>query len=170
MLKDRRLAVALIVVSAAVLAYVVWGGSDEDKILARLKEVAHAIETRPGETNYLARTARINGVFKDALEPTVTFSAAELAGTTGVRPLAVLAGSAPESFGDVTVSVGATDIHVEGALAHAVSQVTLTGSRGGELRREQRNVRFELRRAGRDWRVGAIEVEAQREAQPEARP
>jgi len=70
----------------------------------------------------------------------------------------------------VTVSVGATDIHVEGALAHAVSQVTLTGSRGGELRREQRNVRFELRRAGRDWRVGAIEVEAQREAQPEARP
>jgi hypothetical protein len=170
MLKDRRLALALVAVSAAVLAYVVWGGSDEDKILARLKELAHALETRPDETNVLARTARINGVFKEALEPNVTFSAPELPGTTGIRPLALLAGQAPESFGDVTVSVGATDIHVEGALAHAVSQVTLTGARGGELRREQRNVRIELRRAGTDWRVGAIEVEPQKEAQPEARP
>lgn len=170
MLKDRRFALALIAVSVAVLAYVVWGGSDEDKILARLKELAHAIETRPGETNVLARTARINGVFKDALEPTVTFSAPELSGTSGIRPLALLAAQAPESFGDITLAVGATDIHVEGAVAHAVSQVTLTGARGGELRREQRNVRFELKRAHTAWRVAAIDVEPQKEAQPEARP
>ncbi len=167
---NRRLALALIAVSAAVLAYVVWGGSDEDKILARLKDVARAVETRPDETNVLARTARINGVFKDALEPGVTFSAPELPAETGIRSLAVLAGQAPQRFGDLTVSVGATDIHVEGAIAHAVSQVLLTGSRGGELRREQRNVRFELRRSGGNWRVGAVEVEADKEAQPEARP
>jgi hypothetical protein len=170
MLAGRRSALALVAVSVLLLAYVVFGGSDEDKILARLKEVARAIETRPDETNVLLRTARINGVFKEALEPGVTFTAPELAAESGVRALAVLAGQAPERFGDVTVSVGATDIHVDGALAHVVSQVTLTGSRGGELRRDQRNVRFELRRSGGEWRIGAVEVEPTKEAQPEARP
>ena len=170
LLRGRRVALALVVVSAAVLAWVVWGGSDEDKILARIKELARAVETRPDETNVLARTARINGVFKEALEPNVTFSAPELPSQMGSRPLALLAGQAPQSFGDVTLSVGATDIHVDHAVAHAVSQVTLTGSQGGELRREQRNVRFELARHGGDWRVAAIEVEARSEAQPEARP
>jgi ketosteroid isomerase-like protein len=170
MFRGRRLAVLSIVVSAALLAYVAWGGSDEDKILARLKELARAIETRTDETNVVLRTARINGIFKQALEPAVTFTAPELEAQTGIRPLAVLAGQAPESFGDVTVSVGATDIHIEGSIAHAVSQVTLTGSRGGELRRDQRNVRFELRRSSGDWRVNAIDVGPKSEAQPEARP
>lgn len=170
MLTGRRSALALIAVSLGLLAYVIFGGSDEDKILARLKEVGRAVETRSDETNVLLRTGRINGVFKDAMEPTVTFSAPELGAVNGTLELAKLAGRAPENFGDVTVSVGPTDIHVEGAVAHAVSQVTLTGSRGGELRREQRNVRFELRRSSGTWRVGAIEVEATKEAQPEARP
>ena len=170
MLRGRRLGLALVAASLALLAYVVFGGSDEDKVLARLREVARAVETRSDETNPLLRTARINGVFKEALEPDVTFTAPELGSVSGARALAVLAAEASANFGDVTLSVGATDIHVEGAVAHAVSQVTLTGARGGELRREQRNVRFELRRTSGDWRIGAIEVEPTKEAQPEARP
>jgi hypothetical protein len=170
MLRGRRLGLALVAASLALLVYVVFGGSDEDKVLSRLKEVARAVETRSDETNALLRTARINGVFKQALEPDVRFTAPELGSMSGTRALAVLAGEAPLNFGDVTVSVGATDIHVEGPVAHAVSQVTLTAARGGELRREQRNVRFELRRSGGDWRIGAIEVEPAKEAQPEARP
>lgn len=170
MLSGRRLAIALIVASLVVLAYVVFGGSDEDKVLARLKEVARAVETRSDETNVLLRTARVNGVFKAALTPDVTFTAPELESQTGIRALAVLAGDAPARFGEVTLSVGATDIHVEGAIAHAVSQVTLTAARGGELRRDQRNVRFELRRSGGDFRISAIDVEPKQEAQPEARP
>ena len=170
MLKSRRFGLVLVVASLALLAYVVFGGSDEDKILARLKEVARAVETRSDETNVLLRTARINGVFKAALEPDVTFTAPELGSRAGSRALAVLAGDAPVRFGEVTLSVGATDIHVEGAVAHAVSQVTLTAARGGELRRDQRNVRFELRHAGGEWRIATIEVEATKEAQPEARP
>jgi hypothetical protein len=170
MLKGRRLALVLITGSLLLLAYVVFGGSDEDRILARLKEVARAVETRADETNVLLRTARINGVFKQAMEPGVTFTAPELTSQSGAGSLATLAGQAPARFGDVTLAVGATDIHVEGAIAHAVSQVTLTASRGGELRRDQRNVRFELRHSGGEWRIGAIEVEPTKEAQPEARP
>ena len=170
MLKGRRFGLALVAASLALLAYVVFGGSDEDKVLARLKEVARAVETRADETNVLLRTARLNGVFKEALEPDVTFTAPELGSVSGRHALAVLAGGTPVNFGAVTVSVGATDIHVEGAVAHAVSEVTLTAARGGELRREQRSVRFELRRSSGDWRIGAIDVEARKEAQPEARP
>ncbi|HTQ06046.1 MAG TPA: hypothetical protein VMI54_19425 [Polyangiaceae bacterium] len=169
MWNGRRGALALIAVSAGVLVYVIGGSSDEDRILARLREIARAVETRPDETD-VARAARIDGVFETALEPGVTFGAPELPAVSGVRPLAVFAAAAPASFGELTLSVGATDIHVEGAIAHAVSELTLTGSRGGELRREHRSVRCELRRSGAAWRVGAIEVEPEKEAQPEARP
>jgi ketosteroid isomerase-like protein len=170
MFTGRRFGLALVFASLALLAYVVFGGADEDKILARLKEVARAVETRSDETNVVLRTARINGVFKDAMDPNVTFSAPELGSEVGTLALAKLAGQAAVNFGDLTLSVGATDIHVEGAVAHAVSQTTLTAARGGELRRDQRNVRVELRHAGSDWRIAAIEVEPTKEAQPEARP
>ena len=165
-----RVALAVIVGSLALLAYVIFGGSDEDKILLRLKELANAVETKPDETNVILRTARINGVFKQGLEPTVAFSAPELQSESGIQNLATLAGQAPQAFGELTLSIGATDIHVEGAVAHAVSQVTLTGTRGGELRRDRRNVRFELKRSGGEWRVNSIDVEATKEEQPEARP
>lgn len=170
MLTRSRLALGVVVASLALLAYVIFGGSDEDKILARLKELASAVETKPDETNVVFRTARINGVFKEALDPAVAFSAPELPSQSGIQNLATLAAQAPQLYGDVTLSVGATDIHVEKSFVRAVSQVTLTGSRGGELRRETRNVRFELKRSGGDWRVSAIDVEAPSEAQPEARP
>ncbi len=165
-----RVALAVVVASVALLAYVIFGGSDEDKILARLKELASAVETKTDETNIVLRTARINGVFKEGLDPMVVFSAPELQTQRGIRDLATLAGGAGQAFGEISLGIGATDIHVEGNLARAVSQVTLTGTRGGELRREERNVRFELRRWEGEWRVSAIDVAAKSEAQPEARP
>ena len=170
MLNRSRLALVVVIASLALLAYVIFGASDEDRILARLKELASAVETKTDETNIVFRTARINGVFKQGLEPTVTLSAPELQTQSGIRELATLAAQAPQVYGDLTLSIGATDIHVEGAVARAVSQVTLTGNRGGELRREERNVRFELHRAGGEWRVTAIHVAERSEAQPEARP
>jgi hypothetical protein len=170
MVTRSRIALGVVIASLALLAYVIFGGSDEDKILARLKEVASAVETKTDETNVLFRTARINGVFKEALDPNVAFSAPELPSQHGISNLAKLAAQAPEAFGDITLAIGATDIHVEKSAARAVSQVTLTGSRGGELRRERRNVRFELVRSSGEWRVSAIDVEARSEEQPEARP
>jgi ketosteroid isomerase-like protein len=170
MLNRSRIALVVVIASVALLAYVIFGASDEDQILARLKELASAVETKTDETNIILRTARINGVFKEGLEPTVTLTAPELQSQSGIRELATLAGQAPQVYGDLTLSIGSTDIHVEGAAARAVSQVTLTGTRGGELRREQRNVRFELKQSGGEWRVSAIDVEAKSEAQPEARP
>ena len=92
----------------------------------------------------------------------------QIASANTLGKSATLAGQTPQVYGDLTLSVGSTDIHVEDTHARAVSQVTLTGTRGGELRRDQRNVRFELKQRGGEWRVSAIDVEAKSEAQPEA--
>jgi hypothetical protein len=48
--------------------------------------------------------------------------------------------------------------------------VTVTGTVGGELRRDKRVVRFTLREREGDWRVSFIEVEPKTHEEPEARP
>src|SRR5689334_12898482 len=92
-----HLALGLTLGSAALLVYALVGDSDEEKILSRLKELAHAVETRSDE-NVLFRQARVNKVFKEALEPNVSLRAPELPTTTGVPELAKLAALAPQGF------------------------------------------------------------------------
>jgi hypothetical protein len=170
-LSRTHLALGLTVGSAALLAYALFGDSDEEKIMARLKELAHAVETRSDES-IVFRQARVNRTFKEALEQTVSFRAPELSTTTGIPELSKLAAVAPQGFGEIALTVGETDIRIddEANLARAVSLVTLTGSRGGELRREKRHVRFTLHESGGEWRVVEIDVEARSNEQPEARP
>ena len=164
-----RFAWLLVLGSLGVLGYVVFGSSDDDKILLRLKELASAVETQSDES-ILFRTARINKAFKAGLDPGVTFRAPELPSKSGIRELAPLAAGAGQMFGTVRLSVGSTDIHIDGDVAHAVSEVTLTSARGNELHGDHRSVRFELRREGGEWRVSSIDVAAKSGEQPEARP
>jgi hypothetical protein len=170
-LSRTHLALGLTVASLGLLAYALLGGSDEERIMARLKELARAVETRSDES-IVFRTARVNKTFKEALEQTVSLRAPELPATTGIPELTKLAAVAPQGFGEIALTVGETDVRIddEANLARAVSVVTLTGSRGGELRREKRHVRFTLHESGGEWRVVEIEVEARSNEEPEARP
>jgi hypothetical protein len=170
-LSRTHLALGLTAVSAGVLAYAIFGSSDEAEIMARLKELSRAVETRSDES-IIFRQARVNRTFKEALEPNVSFRAPELPTTMGIPELTKLATIAPQGFGEIGLSVGETDIRIddEANLARAVSVVTLTASRGGELRREKRNVRFTLHESGGEWRVVEVDVEARGNEQPEARP
>jgi hypothetical protein len=170
-LSRTHLALLLTVGSAALLVYALFGDSDEEKIMARLRELAHAVETRSDES-IVFRQARVNRTFKEALEQNVSLRAPELPSTTGIPELTKLAAVAPQGFGEIALSVGETDIRIDddANLARAVSLVTLTGSRGGELRREKRHVRFTLHESGGEWRVVEIDVEARSNEQPEARP
>jgi hypothetical protein len=169
MFTRSRVALAVIALSVALLAYVMFGSSDEDKVVSRVKELASAIETRADES-ILFRTARINKTFKESLEPDVTFRAPELPPSSGLRELALLAAEAGQRFGSVRLSVGATDVHVDHDLARAVAEITLTSERGNELHGDRRSVRFELRREGGDFRVSSIDVAPKSGEQPEARP
>jgi hypothetical protein len=167
----RTAALAVVIASVALLGYVLFHESDEDRILARLEELARGVETSPGE-NMAFRTLRLRKLFDEALEPEVRFSATELDDTTGRKELAALAGSAPNTFGNLDVSIGSTDIRInrERGDAEVASQVTLTSTRGGELQRDTRQVRFELRKSDGEWRVSAIRVAPKTDEEPEARP
>jgi hypothetical protein len=170
-LSRRTVAIAVVLGSLGLLGYVLFSDSDEERILARLEELARAVETSSGE-NVAFRTLRLKGVFEEALEPQVRFSAAELDDTTGRQELAALAGSAPQVFGDLDISIGSTDVRINRELksADVASEVTLIGTRGGELRRDTRQVRFELQKTDGEWRVSAIRVQAETHEEPEARP
>ncbi|HEY3498544.1 MAG TPA: hypothetical protein VGK73_27830 [Polyangiaceae bacterium] len=168
-LSRKHIAIGVIAASILLLVYALLGSSDEDRVMERLKELASAVETKEGES-LVFRTARINGVFKEALEKNAALTSPELGTTTGRQELAALAGQATRLSPEFQVSLGETDVRLEGEEARVVSVVTLTGTRDGELRRDQRHVRFLLRKTDGDWRVAAIDVEAKSEDQPEARP
>jgi hypothetical protein len=170
-LSRTHLALGLTVASLSLLGYALFGDSDEEKIMSRLKELANAVETRSDES-IIFRQARLNRVFQDALEDNVTLRAPELPTTSGVSDLVKLAALAGQGFGTIGLSIGETDVRIddEANVARAVSLVTLTGSRDGELRREKRHVRFTLHESGSEWRVVEIAVEPRSNEQPEARP
>lgn len=170
-LSRRAAALAVVIASVGLLGYVLLHESDEDRILALLEKLARGVETSPGE-NVAFRTLRLKKLFEEALEPQVSFSAAELDDTTGRKELAALAGSAPTTFGNLDVSIGSTDVRInrERGDAEVASQVTLTSTRGGELRRDTRQVRFELNETDGEWRVSAIRVAPKTNEEPEARP
>jgi hypothetical protein len=165
----KYLAIGVIVASLALLAYALFGASDEERIMTRLKELASAVETKEGE-NLIFRTARLNRAFEEALDPNARLSAPELPSTTGRKELAALAGGATRFSPNFQVSLGETDVRIDGGEARVVSVVTLTGTQEGELRRDQRHVRFSLRKSGSDWQVTSIDVQARSEDDPEARP
>jgi hypothetical protein len=170
-LSRRGVAVLAVVGSLGILAWLLLGDSDETKILARLDELANAVETKADE-NMAFRALRLKGVFQEGFEPGAALRAPELPETNGVKELTTLAAGVPRFYGNLDVSIGETDVHVEREAheARVTAGVTVTGTVGGELRRDKRVVRFTLREREGDWRVSFIEVEPKTHEEPEARP
>jgi hypothetical protein len=170
-LSRRGAAVLAVLASLGILAWLMLGDSDETKILARLGELANAVETKSDE-NMAFRALRLKPVFDEGLEPGAALRAPELPETNGVKDLTALAASVPRFYGDLDVSIGETDVRIEPEAheARVTAAVTVTGNVGGELRRDKRVVRFTLRERDGEWRVSFIEVEPKTHEEPEARP
>ncbi len=167
----RTLAIIVLAASAAALGWLIFGGSDEERIRAQLIKLCDAVGTREGEALPF-RTARLNGAFTELLQPDVTFDAPELERAQGIRQLSLLASSGPRLFGQFSVSLEQTEISLDqkAKQARATALVLLTGDGGGELRRDRRTVQFQLSKADGDWKVYGIQVAAKTDEQPEARP
>ena len=147
------------------LAFVVWllaSDSDEEKIRARLDDLALAVSSRNDE-NLAFRRLRLKSDFEEMLTTDVRLSVPELPLTTGRQELARLAGTAPRFFGELDISIGSTEISIDEAtdVATAVSEVTVSGN-SGEFRRDTRKVTFTLKEDGGDWLVSRIDVEPKR--------
>ena len=170
-LSRRGAAIFAIVASLGVLAWLFIGDSDETKILARLEELANAVETNSDE-NMAFRALRLKNVFEEGFEPGASLRAPELSTTNGVKDLTALAASVPQVYGQLDVSIDETDVRIDSAAheARVTAGVTVTGTTGGELRRDKRVVRFTLRERDGEWRVELIDVEPKTHEEPEARP
>ncbi|HEV8247186.1 MAG TPA: hypothetical protein VGP93_15520 [Polyangiaceae bacterium] len=165
------MAVLVLAASTGLLGWLLFGESDEERIRSNLRSLAAAVATREDESIPF-RTARLNGVFKELLHPDVTLEAPELAQIRGRRDLALLAASAPRAYGAFTISLEETEVEISAGSnrARATARVSLIGKQDGELRRDRRNVRFQLQKQGSTWLVGEIYVAAKTDEQPEARP
>lgn len=142
------------------LAWALLGDSDEEKIRARLDQVAHAVGSKQGE-NLAFRALRLRSAFEESLESTVRFTAPELRASKGLHELTQLAAAAPRRFGDFDVSISDAEIAIDEATQQAtvVAEATLTGL-SDQVRREARRVRFTLRKNDGEWRVSSIDAEA----------
>jgi hypothetical protein len=167
----RTLALVVIASSLALLAWLFLADTDEAKILARLEALADAVETKQNE-NPGFRALRLRPVFQDGFEPGALLRAPELPNTSGIQALTALAASVPRAYGELDVSIGETDVRIDRQAheARVTAGVTLTGTVGGELRRDKRVVRFTLRERDDEWRVELIDVEPKTHEEPEARP
>ena len=148
--------------AALCVAGLVWallGDSNEEKIRARLAQLAHAVGSKQGE-NLAFRALRLKKAFQEGLDSDVRFSASELPAASGLDALARIAAGAPRLFGDFDVTIDGPEITIDEAAHQAtvLSQVTLTGL-SDQLRREARRVRFTLRERDGEWRVSSIDVE-----------
>ena len=160
----------LIAVAAAFwLGFVAWlllSDSDEEKIRARLDQLAHVVGSSPDE-NMAFRALRLKSKFEELLALNVALAAPELPTTTGRTELTQLAASASRLFGEFSVSIGDTEITIDKKRreANAVSAVTLTSS-STDYKREERRVRFTFHEYDGEWQVSRIDVEERRAASP----
>ena len=156
----RQTALIVLVLSLGTLGFLWFGGESDEQAVARsLHELADAVRSREGES-LVFRSARLNGAFKDRLDPGVTLDAPELSRLSGIRALVELGAGAPRLYGDFDVEVGDLEIEVErpARTARATGVVTLTGRAEGEARRETRRVTFRLAESRGEWLVDGIEV------------
>ena len=93
-LSRRAVAVAVLIGSVALLGWLFFAESDEQRILSNLQRLTAVLGTREGEA-ITFRTARLNGEFKELLHPDVTLDAPELERAQGIQALSLLAASAP---------------------------------------------------------------------------
>ncbi len=170
---NRKIAIAAIVAGAALVLFALMHRtSDEDRVKARLDTLAQVVHF-DADDNLLLRGARIQRAFADLFVPDVVVRAADLPGSSQGRDgLVALATKPPVpletaqlDFEHVVVSVDAAH-HTARAQADAV--VTSTDSAGAHRDRRQAVFRF-VDQDG-SWRIAAMDVAADEDLPPEARP
>jgi hypothetical protein len=156
----RWILIALALCGLALIGYALFAEpSDEERILAQLERLEHAVSVEEPAQNMLLRKSRIDSEFREIFDKDVSFAIPELSGShTGRNELGLLAARAGTyyetidlGFSDVSVTVGNVGAHVRGS-------ATLTASRSGNPERDTRQVEFQFSKVDGDWLVTSISV------------
>lgn len=145
-----------------VLGIASWPSSDEEAIAAKLQKLAEVVAIE-GEENPVMRTARLRREFAELFEEDALVLIPELQrGARGRRELADLGARGPILYSTLTVDFAGVETIVDSGKksARTKSLAKLSGTRGGEIRRDERKLRIEWKKEGGEWLMGEVRVEA----------
>ncbi len=164
----RWLAIGAVVLGLIAVLYAVFSRpSDEERIRAVIDRLARVVSVSPDEKNVVIRAARLKRDFAEILTKDVAVTIPELTSLRGGRDeLAGVGARAGSYYQSADISISDVEIEIDDKKTRAQvrSVATLTGSRGAELERDERRVRFELVQRDGDWLIDAIRVGAAEEA------
>ncbi len=165
---SRRLALgALLALGAALGGYLLWGPSDQRRVLATTRELLASVNSLPGDTD-AQRRRRVQSALERFALPDVSLSVPELGVVEGRAALLALLEDA-DGIG-LDVRIEQSDVRVARESASATLLVAISTTTLGERRREVRTVSVELGRLSDAFVVLRIAASAPSREQPEARP
>ncbi len=159
------LAGAAVALSAGL--YLVFGDSDQKRVLGALRELGAAVSSRAAESDR-EHAARLRAALERHALPNVSLSAPELGTVEGREELVALLARAEGT--SLTVGIEQADVRVDSKRAQATLLVSLLVRVPGEERRQVRTLSADLVRRGSELRVSALALSAPSREQPEARP
>lgn len=148
-------AAALLVAAAVVL--VVRGRSPERQVRRRLTTLAERFSKAAGESN--STMALKMYTFSDLFLASVTLDLADFAGngTYSSSEIGSQASRVRRSFNVIKLDFGGMTVRLDGEAARASLTADLRiEERSGEVQRDIRELVFDLRHDGDEWRIGAV--------------
>lgn len=167
MFTRRRLTQVAVVVLLAGGTFLVFGSSEERRVLEALREIAAAASSQRGDTR-LSRQRRIAATFRKRVSDSAVLVVPELGAVEGRSASSELFAQAHDV--GLEVSIEESDVHIEGRRARATLLVEVRFRPTGEERVERRDVVVDLERAGDEYQVVRVDVGPASREEPEARP
>jgi hypothetical protein len=165
--KRGRFGVVLLLMLAGLGGYLVFGASDERRVLGVLRELGATLTTQSGDSD-TSRQRRVESALLRLASPGIVLEIPELGQTTGAGRIAALLASA-EGI-PMRLSIEQSSVNLEGARAQATLLVSLSFDSRGEERIEKRTLTAQLSRRGSVFLIETLRVSSRSREQPEARP
>ncbi|MFZ5892217.1 MAG: hypothetical protein ACOY0T_14260 [Myxococcota bacterium] len=163
----RKVVSGVLVLSALVGAYLVWGPSDQRRVLSVLRELLLSASALPNDDER-SRRRRVESALARLTLPSLSLSIPELGLLEGHAAILELLDTASGSAFEVNIEQ--SDVRLARNSADATLLVALTLTALGERRRQVRTVTAELVRHSDGFRVSRLVASAESREQPEARP
>lgn len=157
----------MIAVGAAAGGYLLWGPSEQRRVLATVRELFSSVNALPGDTD-AQRRRRVQSALERLALPNVSLSAPELGVLEGRAALLALLEDADGTALDLRIEQ--SDVRLARDVASATLLVAMSSTTLGERRRQVRTVSVDLRRVQGAFAVASIGASAVSREQPEARP
>lgn len=163
----RSLGIVSGVLGVGIGGYLLFGSSDQRRILSSLHELAASASSLPGDSD-AARGRRFRAALGRLALPSVVLSVPELGTFEGYEEIAS-AFALADGLG-LRFSIEQSDVRVKQSRAEATLSMSVVVKSPGEERRQVRTVTAGFTREGDSFSISSLAVSARADDPPEARP